>query len=101
MTIRWIARQLLISSSMIVLAVGLGACSSSYDGFAARAELAANSDDYCQNGGAALGMAALNGAQAAYSQCMQQRYTAGAAGFRSEDSYAPGQSTTLSAIGLQ
>ncbi|MGA8616575.1 MAG: hypothetical protein WB760_33735 [Xanthobacteraceae bacterium] len=65
-----------------------------------RAELAANNDDNCQVASGPLsGMTALTGRQAAYSQCMQERYAAGSAGFRPEDSYAPGQSSSLSAIG--
>ncbi len=91
-------RLLLISCSVIVLAFSLGACSSSFNGFGTQAELAADADDYCRSGGAALGIAALNGAQAAYNQCVQQRFTTGAAGFRSEDSYAPGQASSLAAV---
>ena len=78
----------LILCAVVVLAFGLGACSSSYDGFASRAQLAADVDDYCSG-------------QVAYSRCAQQRFAAGAAGFRSEDSYAPGQASSLAAIGQQ
>ncbi len=94
------ARWLLISCSMVALAVGLGACSSSGDEITTRAELAANNDDNCQIApGPLSGLAALNGPQAAYNQCMRERYAAGSAGFRPEDSFAPGQSSSLAAVG--
>jgi hypothetical protein len=91
-------RRPLLVCSLIILALGLGSCSSSGDGMMTRAELASDNDNYCQVGSAS-GMAALTGPQAAYSQCMQERYTAGAAGFRPEDSYEPGQSLSLAAVG--
>ena len=94
------ARWLLISCSMAVFAMGLGACSSSGDGMTTRAELAANNDDNCQVGSGPLsGLAALSGPQAAYRQCLQERYSAGSAGFRPEDSFAAGHPSSLAAVG--
>jgi hypothetical protein len=82
---RWVQ----ISCLAIFMSVCLGACSSSYDGLR-QADLAAEADDTCQSGvGPASGMAALNGAQASYAQCMQQRFAAGPAGYQ-EGSFAPG-----------
>ena len=96
------ARWLLVSCSMVVLAAGLGACSSAGDEMTTRAELAANNDDNCQVASGPLsGMNALIGPQAAYNQCMQERYAAGSAGFRPEDSFAAGQPSSLAAIGQQ
>lgn len=91
-------RWLLTMWSLFILGSGLGACSSSGDGMLTRAELASGNDDYCQVG-SVTGIAALSGPQAAYSQCMQQRYATGAAGFRPEDSYEPGQASSLAAVG--
>jgi hypothetical protein len=91
-------RWLLIGCALLILPLGLGACSSSGNDMLNRAELTADNDDYCQVGSTS-GMAILNGPQAAYSQCMQQRYASGAGNFRSEDSYAPGQPSSLAAIG--
>lgn len=102
MTSGCIARWLLTSCSMIVLAIGLGACSSSFDGLTTQAAFGADNDGMCQVGsGPATGMAALNGAQTAYAQCMQQRFAAGSMGFRPEDSFAPGRPASLAAIGQQ
>jgi hypothetical protein len=92
-----VTRWLLISCSLAVL-LGVGGCSSSSDGMMTRAELAADSDDYCRSG-SPTGLALLGSPQAAYSQCMQERYTTGASGFRSEDSFEAGQPSSLSAVG--
>jgi hypothetical protein len=88
-------RWLIVLSPLI--AFSLGGCSSSGDELLTRAELAADNADYCK-AGSMTGMAALNGSQAAYTQCMQQRYAAGAAGFRREDSFASGRASSLATV---
>jgi hypothetical protein len=74
-------RWLLICGFMIVASLGLGACSSSVGGLSAQANLVGDNDDMCQG----------TGSQAAYAQCMQQRYASGSAGYNEEDGhFAPG-----------
>jgi hypothetical protein len=76
-------RWLTIAALVAALGLGLGACSASspLGGFAAQANLVGANDDMC--GGA--------GSQAAYAQCMQQRYASGSAGYDEESGhFAPG-----------
>jgi hypothetical protein len=74
-------RWLLISGLVIALGFGLGACSSSVGGLTAQANLVGDNDNMCQG----------TGSQAAYAQCMQQRYASGSAGYNEEDGhFAPG-----------
>jgi hypothetical protein len=94
-------KLLLISCSVAVLAGALGACSSSPFDSLAQAKLAGRNDDMCQAGdGPASGMAALNGAGAAYTQCMQERSASQPMGFSQGGRFAPGStSSSLADIG--
>jgi len=86
----------LIAGSAIALALSLGACSSSSDGLMAQANLAGQSSDMCGSGsGVPTGLAALNGSQAAYAQCMQDHYASGQMGYNAEEGhFAPGSHPT-------
>jgi hypothetical protein len=72
---------------LIIAALALSACGDAGNPLA-QMKLIGQSDDMCQQGGAGDGMAAP---QAAYAQCMQNRYSDGAMGFGSSGSrFAPG-----------
>jgi len=89
------SRWLLISGFVIALGLGLGACSSS-DGLLAQANLAGQANEMCDSGrGAPTGIAALNGSQAAYAQCMQDHLASGQMGYDEEEGhFAPGSHST-------
>jgi hypothetical protein len=85
----------LISGFVIVLGLGLGACSSS-DGLLAQANLAGQANEMCDSGrGAPTGITALNGSQASYAQCMQDHLASGQMGYDEEEGhFAPGSGST-------
>jgi hypothetical protein len=87
----------LIIGVLIVSALGLSACADAGNPMA-QMKLAGQADDMCQQGGAGNGMM---GPQAAYGQCMQERYSSGAMGFGSSDSrFAPGSNpVSLNQVG--
>ena len=88
------SRWPLISGFVIVLGLGLGACSSS-DGLLAQANLLGESSEMCDSGsGAPAGNAALIGSQAAYAQCMQSHLAAGAGYDEEEGHFVPGSHPT-------
>lgn len=85
---------------LIIAALALGACSMSSDSALSQLKLAGRDNDMCEPAsGAATGMAALNGAQAAYADCMQDRSAArqfGSGGGR----FAPGSNpASLAEVG--
>ena len=81
----------LIAGVVIVLGLGLCACSSSGDGLMAQANFGSQASDMCDTGGVATGIAALNGSQAAHAQCMQSQYASGQMGYDAESGhFAPG-----------
>jgi hypothetical protein len=82
----------LISGFVIVLGLGLGACSSSSDGLLGQVNLAGQASEMCDSGrGATTGIAALNGSQASYAQCMQDHLASGQMGYDEEEGhFAPG-----------
>jgi hypothetical protein len=90
------SRLPLIFGFVIVLGLGLGACSSSSDGLLAQANLVGEASSMCDAGrGAPTGIAALNGSQAAYAECMQDRLAPGQMGYDEEDGhFAPGSHPT-------
>jgi hypothetical protein len=81
----------LLIGVFIALGLAVGGCSSSsFDGLT-QAKLAGQDDDMCQPAsGAATGMAALNGAQSTFAQCMQDRSAARPMGFGEGGRFAPG-----------
>jgi hypothetical protein len=82
------SKWLLISGFVIVLGLGLGACSSSSDGLLGQANLLGQSSDMCDSGrGVPMGIAGLNGSQAAYAQCMQDHLASGQAGYDEEEGH--------------
>jgi hypothetical protein len=87
----------LISGFVIVLGLGLGACSSSSDGLLGQVNLAGQASEMCDSGrGATTGIAALNGSQASYAQCMQDHLASGQMGYDEEEGhFAPGSHPTL------
>jgi len=89
----------LIVCALIIAALGLAACSDAGNPLA-QMKLIGQSDDMCQQGGAGNGMAAP---QAAYGQCMQERYSGGYMGFSGGGSgsrFAPGSNpVSLSQVG--
>jgi hypothetical protein len=88
----------LIVCALIIAALGLAACSDAGNPLA-QMKLIGQSDDMCQQGGAGNGMAAP---QAAYGQCMQERYSGGYMGFSggSGSRFAPGSNpVSLSQVG--
>jgi hypothetical protein len=84
------ARRILIGCVLIVSAVGLGACGDAGNPLA-QMKLVGQSDDMCQQDGAGDGMA---GPQAAYAQCMQDRFSGGQMGFSQGGRFAPGSNPT-------
>ena len=90
------SRWPLISGFVIVLGLGLGACSSSSNGLLAEINLAGQASDVRDlDGGAPTGIAALNGSQATYAQCMRDHYASGQMGYDEEDGhFAPGSRLT-------
>jgi hypothetical protein len=89
------SRWPLISGFVIALGLGLGACSSASDGLLAQANLAGQASEMCDSGtGAPTGIAALNGPQAAYAQCMQDHLAQGQGYDEEEGHFAPGSHST-------
>ena len=89
------SRWPLISGFVIALGLGLGACSSS-EGLLGQVNLASQASEMCDSGrGAPAGIAALNGSQAAYAQCMQDHLASGQMGYDEEEGhFAPGSHPT-------
>jgi hypothetical protein len=90
----------LIICVLIIAALGLSACGDAGNPLA-QMKLFGQSDDICQQGGAGNGMAAP---QAAYAQCMQDRYSGGYMGFSggsgSGSRFAPGSNpVSLNQVG--
>ncbi len=92
----YMSRWPLISGFVIVSGLGLGACSSSSNGLLAEVILAGQASDMCDSGGAPpTGIAALNGSQATYAQCMRDHYASGQMGYDEEEGhFAPGSRLT-------
>jgi hypothetical protein len=90
------SRWRLMSGFVIVLGLGLGACSSSSDGLLGQVNLAGQANEMCDSGsGAPTGIAALNGPQAAYAQCMQDHLASGQMGYDEEEGhFVPGSHPT-------
>jgi len=90
------SRWLLVPGFMLALGLGLGACSSSSDGLLAQANLAGQASEMCDSGsGAPTGIAAVNGSQARYAQCMQDHMASGQMGYDEEEGhFAPGSHAT-------
>ena len=87
------SRWPLISGFVIVLGLGLGACSSSSDGLLAQANLLGESSEMFDFGrGVPTGNAELIGSQAAYAQCMENHLKAGYD--EEEGHFAPGSHPT-------
>jgi hypothetical protein len=83
----------LIICVLIISALGLSACGDAGNPLA-QMKLVGQSDDMCQQSGAGNGMA---GPQAAYSECMQDRYSGGQMGFSGGSGggrFAPGSNPT-------
>jgi hypothetical protein len=86
----------LIACFVVAGGLGLGACSSSTDGLMAQANLVGESSSMCDSGGGVpTGLAALDGAQSARAQCMQDHYGTGQMGYDEEEGhFAPGSHPT-------
>ena len=90
------SRWPLICGFVILLGLGLGACSSSSVRIIGPINLASQANEMCDSGrGAPTGLAALNGSQATYAQCMQDHLASGQMGYDEEEGhFAPGSHST-------
>jgi hypothetical protein len=93
-----VTERALIICVLVISALGLSGCGDAGNPLA-QMKLAGQSDDMCQQSGAGNGMA---GPQAAYSECMQDRYSGGQMGFSGAGGgrFAPGSNPmSLNQIG--